>query len=67
MSRVYRQIGRQLKEEKYCWWQGRQVVSAFKKIQLTLFGLSVFIPKKTPTHQQKLHEPLVGLAGVNNL
>ena len=65
--RIYRQIGRQLQEKKYCWWQGRQVVSAFKKIQLTLFGLSVFIPRKTPTHQQKLHEPLLGLAGVNNL
>ncbi len=64
--RVYRQIGRQLKEKKYCWWQGRQIVSVFKKFQLTILGLSVFIPKKTPTHQRKLHESLIGLAGVDS-
>ena len=64
---IYREIGEKLKRKRYEWWQGRQIVDGFGKINASLS----FIPqlknrKILPIkHDYHLHKGLEGFPGVH--
>ena len=59
-SGVYRQIGVQLKNNNYNWYDGRQVTSILTKIKITLFiiVIEIFRRKFIKEHQSELHNYL---------
>lgn len=62
--RVYRQIGFVLKRRKLAWWKGRVMVSKGEKMLLSVRSLTDLVPLAVPAHNDRLHELLQGLAGV---
>ena len=67
--RVYRQIGRQLKNAGLHWWRRRTMGSKAVKLRLSISSLADLIsgmgPSKVPAHKTSLHKHLKGLAGVD--
>ncbi|MDC0456859.1 squalene/phytoene synthase family protein [Alphaproteobacteria bacterium] len=57
-SGVYRQIGIQLKLEKYNWYDGRQVTSKMTKVKVTIYKIiyEVFRNKIQKKHDPELHK-----------
>ena len=65
-SGVYRQIGVQLKNNNYNWYDGRQVTSVLTKIKITLFIIvvEIFRRKFVKKHQSELHNCLKELVNI---
>ncbi len=62
--RSYRQIGWVLKRRGLPWWKGRVFVTKPEKTLLSLRSLVDLKPMKVPSHKKRLHQYLLGLAGV---
>ncbi len=65
-SHVYRQIGVQLRRNKYCWHRGREVTSQFTKIICSIKALGSLVKRWHPSsqHNAVLHLPIKGLPHV---
>ena len=63
-AKVYRQIGIQLKNKNYVWYEGRQVTSRTSKLVCSLraiCGLLKRFGRRKHEHNSNLHKPLRGL------
>ena len=62
-SGVYREIGVQLKNQNYNWYNGRQVTSILTKTKITLLKIlkELFLCRIKKTHESELHTHLKGL------
>ena len=62
-SGVYREIGVQLKNQNYNWYNGRQVTSILTKTKITLLKIlkELFLCRIKKTHESELHTDLKGL------
>ena len=62
-SKVYRQIGVQLKSKNYNWYEGRQVTTKITKMRITISTLLnevLFSSKVEVSHKSELHRLLQG-------
>jgi len=66
-ARVYRQIGIQLAENHYAWYQGRQVTSKCSKLLCSILAIPNFMKRAVKInpykieHNQTLHDALIDL------